>query len=164
MAASRDDRQQRLSVAVRDNRARVWHDRIQALLALQIEPSSFRRSAEVAALEALVVERRKDFYGVSRRRWTIDLQAEAITTLCRFSAVDQPVVLMGVEPSEFFAVALTNAGFLQQPEALVDAVPYFAVVAECGNGGLIFEKSWTDPGEGVWSELATWGSFERLSR
>ena len=164
MAASRDDRRQRLSVAVRDNRARVWHDRLRALPALELEPESCRRSAEVADLEALVAERRRDIHDVSRRRWTIDLQAEAVATLCRFSAVDEPVVLMGIEPCEFFAVALANTGFLERPGALVDAVPYFAVVAESGNGGLVFESSWTDPGEGEWSELATWGNFERLSR
>jgi hypothetical protein len=116
----------------------------------------------VADVEALVAERRTDFHGVSRRRWTIDLEAEAMATLRRFSAVDQPVVLIGVEPLEFFAVALSNTSFLQQPEALVDAVPYFAVVAESGNGGLISERAWTDAVEGEWSELATWGSFERL--
>jgi hypothetical protein len=116
----------------------------------------------MADIEALVTGRRIDFHAVSRRRWTIDLEAEAITTLRRFSAVDQPVVLVGVEPGEFFAVALSNACFLEQSEALVEAVPYFAVVAESGNGGLIFERSWTDPGEGEWSELATWGIFERL--
>jgi hypothetical protein len=164
VAESRDHRQQRLSLAVRDNRARIWHARLPTLLALEIEPSSFRHSAEVAAVERLVAERRTDFHGVSRRRWTIDLEAEAMATLRRFSAVDQPVVLIGLEPGEFFAVALSNTSFLQQAEALVDAVPYFAVVAESGNGGLIFERSWTDPAEGQWSELATWGSFERLPR
>lgn len=151
-------------MAVRDNRARVWHERLPALLALEVEPNSFRRSAQAAGIEALVSERRKDFYGVSRRRWTVDLKTEAVANLRRFSVVHEPVVLMGIEPAEFFALALPNARFLRQPEALVDAVPYFAVVAQSGNGGLIFEWSWTDPAEGEWGELATWGSFEPLPR
>ncbi len=85
-----------------------------------------------------------------------------LASLRRFRSVHEPVVLLGIEPAEFFAVALANASLLRQPEALVDAVPFFAVVAESGTGGLIFEWSWTDPAEGEWGELATWGSFERL--
>jgi hypothetical protein len=83
VAEGEDDRRRRLSLAVRDNRARIRHERLPALLALQVEPDSFRRSAEVADIEALVAERRKDFYGVSRRRWTVDLKTEALATLRR---------------------------------------------------------------------------------
>jgi hypothetical protein len=158
------NRHERLALAVRDNRARVWHSRLPALLALEIQPSSFRRSADVAHIEALVAERQKDFHSVSRRRWTTDLKADALASLRGFSAVHQPVVLLSTKPCEFFAVALPNAAFLHQPEALVEAVGYFAVVSESDRGGLLFAWGWTDPQEGDWGELATWGSFAQLQR
>ncbi|MET0683963.1 MAG: hypothetical protein ABW060_01550 [Solirubrobacteraceae bacterium] len=157
------DQQERLTLAVRDNRARVWQDRLPTLLAREIAPMSFRRSAEVADVEQLVAERQRDFRTVSRRRWTTDLKTEALTTLRRFSTVDRPVVLLSVEPQEFFAVALPDAAFLQKPDALVDVVGCFAVVAEHENSGLLFEWGWTDAREGDWGELATWGDFTRLS-
>jgi hypothetical protein len=78
-----------------------------------------------------------------------------------FSTIHQPVVLLSIEPQEFFAVALPHTAFLQQPDALVDAVGCFAVVAERDNSGLIFQWAWTDPQDGDWGELATWGDFAR---
>ncbi len=108
----------------------------------------------------MVRERRHDFGNVSRRRWTIDLKAEALATLGRFCAVREPVVLLGIEPADFFAVALPDAAFLRRPESLVSEVPYLAVLAQSGSAGLIFEWAWTDPTEGDWGELATWGGFE----
>jgi len=61
-------------------------------------------------------------------------------------------------------VALPDAGFFRQPEDLVEAVKYFAVAAESGDGLLIVEWYWTVPYEGDWGELATWGSFQSLVR
>lgn len=108
----------------------------------------------------MVKERRHDFSGVSRRRWTVDLKPEALATLRLFAAIREPVVLLGIQPSDFFAVALPDATFLGQPELLVSEVPFLAVVAQSGAAGLIFEWAWTDPMEGEWGELATWGDFE----
>lgn len=45
-------------------------------------------------------------------------------------------------------------------QSRVTEVPYLAVLAQSGSGGLIFEWAWTDPREGDWGELATWGGFE----
>ena len=100
---------------------------------------------------------------MSRRRWTADLRHEAIAGLRRFSAVPGPVVLIGIDPGPFFAVTFSNAEFLRQPEGLIEAVGYFAIVAESGDGLLIFEWYWTAPYEGDWGELATWGSFQSLA-
>jgi hypothetical protein len=160
VAERRESRGRRLAVAVRDNRARAWHDRLPELLGFELDATAFRRSAEVEDFEAVVRERRHDFAGVSRRRWTVDLKAEALAALRRFCAIREPVVLLGIEPAEFFAVALPDAAFLRQPESLVSDVPFLALVAQSGSGGVIFEWAWTDPTEGDWGELASWGGFE----
>ncbi|MDA0179396.1 hypothetical protein OJ997_03735 [Solirubrobacter phytolaccae] len=146
------ERDERLERALRDNQAR----RVVPAL-----PGGVARSSEqVEHLERLVAEQRENFTSqVSRRRWTVDLREEALATLRRHAVIAEPVVLIGLEPHAFFALALPDAGFLQQPEALVDDVGYFAVVAESGAGLLIFEWYWNAPPEGQWGELATWGSF-----
>lgn len=155
-----ENRERRLALALRDNRARAWHDRLPELLGVELDATAFRRSVEVEDFEAVVRERRHDFGGVSRRRWTVDLKTEALAALGRFCAIREPVVLLAIEPAEFFAVALPDAAFLRQPESLVSEVPFLAVLALSGSGGLIFEWAWTDPTEGDWGELATWGGFE----
>ena len=64
-----------------------------------------------------------------------DLELEALANSAAVAAVREPVVLLGIEPSDFFAVALPDVTFLRQPELLVGEVPYLAVLTQSGTDG-----------------------------